>query len=99
MARGAAIMKPGQQRNKVKWKGAAPAQRVLDREKHDKRERGAAIIKPDHQRSKVKWKDAAPARRVPGRENTISKRIRRNSRGCPSISKWNVTTMIRERVC
>ena len=31
MARGAAIIKPGQHRNKVKWKDAAPAQRVPDR--------------------------------------------------------------------
>ena len=58
MARGAAIIKPGQQRIKVKWKCAAPAQRVLGLENLNK----------------VKWKDAAPAQRVPSRENKKQKK-------------------------
>ena len=35
-ARGAADIRPGQQRKKIKWKGAALAQRVPGRESHDK---------------------------------------------------------------
>ena len=44
MARGAAIIKPGQQRNKVKWKGTAPAQRVPGWEKQNKKQKDAAQI-------------------------------------------------------
>ena len=58
MARGAAIIKPGQQRTKVKWKCTAPAQRVLGLENLNK----------------VKRKDTAPAQRVPGRKNKKQKK-------------------------
>ena len=43
MARGAAIIKPGQKRNKVKWKGVALIQRVPGREKHDKQQDSAQV--------------------------------------------------------
>ena len=41
---GAADSKLGQHRNKVRWKDAAPAQRVPGRENHDKQKKGAAQI-------------------------------------------------------
>ena len=42
-ARGAADIRPGQQRKKVKWKGAALAQRVPGRESHDKQNDSARV--------------------------------------------------------
>ena len=41
---GAADSKPGQHRNKVRWKDAAPAQRVSGRENYDKKKKDAALI-------------------------------------------------------
>ena len=54
MARGAAIIKPGQHRNKVKWKVTAPAQRVSGRE-NNKQWRDAAPAQrvPDRKNKKT----------------------------------------------
>ena len=43
MARGAADIRPGQQRNKIKYKSATLAQRVLGREKHNKQTESSQV--------------------------------------------------------
>ena len=66
MARGAVIIKPGQQRTKVKWKYTAPAQRVPGRENNKRWKEAAPAQRVPGRKNKKQKKDAAQIQKVPG---------------------------------